>query len=95
MSRETWALIKHSKRFYIQTFRRAGTALFVSAIINLCLGGAIYYVYFGEPGHDFYATNGVTPPVKLTSMDAPNNTSVALLANDDDNDSDDVKVIPQ
>ena len=94
MSRETWALIKHSKRFYIQTYRRAGTALFVSAIINLCLGGAIYYAYFSEPGHDFYATNGITKPEQLTPMDSPNNTSVALLANDD-NDNDDVKVIPQ
>lgn len=94
MSRGTWSLIKQSKRFYVNTFRRAGSALFVSVIINLSLGVAIYYVYFSQPEHDFYATSGVTPPIMLTAMDVPNETSVALLANDPD-DQDDTKVIPQ
>ncbi len=94
MSRETWRLIKQSKRFYVHTFRRAGTTLFFSVIINLSLGFIIYYVYLGRPEHDFYATNGITAPVMLTAMDVPNNTSVALLAGDPVND-DDIKVIPQ
>ena len=94
MSRETWALLKKSKRFYVNTFRRAGSTLLVSVICNLCLGLLLHYVYFHQPGHDFYATNGVTPPVMLTSMDVPNDTSVALLANDPENDND-IKVIPQ
>ena len=94
MSRETWTLIKNSKRFYVSTFRRAGSALFVSVVINFTLGLAIYYTYITQPGHDFYATSGITPPVELTSMDTPNNTSVALLA-DDDESVNDIKVIPQ
>ena len=94
MSRETWRLIKESKRFYVNTYRRTGSALIVSVISNISLGLLIGYVYFNRPPHDFYATNGVTSPVMLTSMDIPNNTSVALLANDPENDND-LKVIPQ
>lgn len=94
MGRETWSLIKQSKRFYVNTFRKTGSALVISAFINLSLGFAIYYAYFSRPEHDFYATNGVTPPILLTPMDLPNETSVALLANDPD-DEDDTKVIPQ
>jgi intracellular multiplication protein IcmM len=94
MSRETWSLIKQSKRFYVNTFRRAGSALLLSVIINLGLGVAIYYVYFAQPPNDFYATNGVTSPELLTSMDIPNNTSVPMLASDPDVDNT-IKVIPQ
>ena len=94
MSRETWSLIKQSKRFYIHTFRRAGSALLFSVSVNVCLGAAIYYVYFGQPQNDFYATNGETSPELLTPMDEPNNTSVPVLANDPDVDNT-IKVIPQ
>jgi intracellular multiplication protein IcmM len=94
MSRETWNLIKQSKRFHINTFRRVGSALFVSVIINMMLAFAVYYTYFNRPEHAFYATSGVTPPVMLTSMDSPNYTSVALLAADPEEETV-IKVIPQ
>ena len=94
MSRGTWELIKKSKRFYVNTFRRAGSALLVSVIGNLSLSLLIYYVYFNQPGHDFYATNGVTAPIMLTPMDVANSTSVAMLANDPPDDND-IKVIPE
>lgn len=94
MSRETWNLIKQSKRFYVRTYRKTSTALFISVIINLFLGLTIYYTYFSRPEHAFYATDGVTPPVQLTPMDSPNNTSVALLAPDPLND-DETKAIPE
>ena len=94
MSRETWSLIKQSKRFYISTFRGVGSALFVSVLINLSLGLTVYYVYSNRPEPAFYATSGITPPIMLTPMDSPNNTSVALLAADPD-DENDIKVIPQ
>jgi len=94
MSRETWSLIKQSKRFYVNTYRRAGSALFVSVIINLFLGFAVYYSYFNRPEPDFYATSGITPPVQLAPRDAPNDTSVALLGSDPEDESD-IKVIPQ
>ena len=94
MSRETWYLIKHAKRFYVVTYRRAGSALLFSAFINLFLGYALYHVYFNQNMRDYYATSGVTPPVLLTSMDVPNYTSVALIGSDPDNEND-IKVIPQ
>ena len=94
MSRDTWLSIKQSKRFYVNTFRRVGSTLLLSVILNLALGVVIYFIYFGRPQNDFYATDGVTPPVLLTAMDIPNNTSVALLASDPETDND-VKVIPQ
>ena len=87
MSRETWSLIKQSKQFYVLTYRKAGSALFISVLLNLFLGLAIYYTYFGRPDYHFYATNGVTPPDPLTPMDSPNNSSVALLAPDPTDDS--------
>lgn len=84
MSRETWAIIRQSKHFYVDTFRRVGSALLVSMVLNLCLGLAIYMSYFSRPEHDFYATSGITPPVSLTPRDTPNNSSQALLASNPD-----------
>jgi intracellular multiplication protein IcmM len=94
MSRENWRLIAQSKRFYVNTFRRAGNALLVSILMNLLLGVAIQVVYFNQPENDFYATNGATSPVTLTAMESPNNASAAMLASDPDNESD-IRVIPQ
>ena len=94
MSQETWSLIKQSKLFYVQAFRKVGSALFLSVALNLVLGVAVYYVHFSQLEKGFYATNGVTAPEMLTPMDMPNNTSAALLASDPD-DYTDLKVIPQ
>lgn len=94
MSRETWSLIKQSKQFYVNTYRKVGTALLASMIINLSLGFAIYYTYFNRPEHAFYATSGVTAPIMLTAMDSPNYTSVALLGADPVDD-DENRAIPQ
>ena len=94
MSRVSWDLIKNSKRFYVRTYRKIGTAILISCAINLCLGGAIYYTYFSRPLNDFYATNGVTPPDMLTAMDEANESSVPMIADDDEGDVQ-IKVIPQ
>lgn len=94
MSRGAWTKIRQSNRFYIDTYRRGATALFVSLTLNVLLGMAIYYVYSGLPEPDFYATDGVTPPVPLIAMDKPNESSTALLANDQ-NDTNNTKVAPQ
>ena len=59
----------------------------VSVIFSLLLSLAIYQIYFGQHGHDYYSTDGVTPPVALTSMDAPNNSAYPLLANDQNIDN--------
>lgn len=94
MSRAAWDLIKRSKHFYVDTYRKAGTVLIYSALLNIVLGAAIYYAYINQPERDFYATNGVTPPVMLTPLDEPNYTSSPLLASDPEND-DNRRVVPQ
>lgn len=94
MSKGSWDIIKRSKRFYTRTFRRASRALIVSAAINVVLLIGIYYSYLSRPQPDFYATDGVTPPILLTTMDEPNNTSMPMLANDQVQD-DNNRVIPK
>jgi intracellular multiplication protein IcmM len=94
MSRETWNLIKNSKRFYVSGFRATGSVLVLSMIMNLFLGLAVYYTYFNLPDNDCYVTDGVNAPVLLTPMDEPNYTSVPLLANDPQTD-DENREIPQ
>lgn len=94
MSRETWNIIRNSKSFYIQTYRRAGKYLIVSGCINLLLCLIIYYLHFHQPVRDFYATSGITPPIKLNPLKTPNYSGTALLDPDPTN-NDDVKVIPQ
>ncbi|MDI9817882.1 MULTISPECIES: type IVB secretion system protein IcmM/DotJ [unclassified Legionella] len=94
MARETWDSIKYSKSFYVHTYRKGITYVLISLAINLLLGVAIYYVHFNQPERDFYATNGISPPVKLTPLDARNDSGTALLEPDPVND-DEPKVIPQ
>ncbi len=94
MSRETWNLLRNAKRFYVRSFRWTGSLVIISVLMNLLLGMAVYYVYFNQPEHDFYVTDGVTPPVSLTPMDEANETSVPLLANDPGTD-DETRAIPQ
>lgn len=94
MSRETWLELKESKTFYVATYRGAATMVIVSSLLNLALCCGIYYTYFNRPERHYYATNGVTPPIELTAMKAPNNSSVALLPPDPTN-VEAPKVIPQ
>jgi len=94
LSKGAWAKIRQSTRFYIDTYHRGVAALLISIILNVFLSIAIYYVYFGQPERDYYATDGVTPPFPLVAMDEPNNSSTALLANDQDS-NDNTKAAPQ
>lgn len=66
----------------------------LSLLLNLLLCGGIIYTYFHQPERDYYATNGITPPVYLTPLAKPNNTSNPLLPPDPIN-TNDTKVIPQ
>lgn len=94
MSRENWGLIKTHKNFNIHVYRRGITLLLISLSLSALLGLAIFYIYLHEPERDYYATSGITAPVKLTARLAANNTSTPLLESDPIND-DDIKVIPQ
>jgi intracellular multiplication protein IcmM len=93
MSREVWNITKNSKRFYIVTYRRAITVLFFSIAANVGLGVIFYFIYFAQPDPEYYSTNGITSPVKLTPLDGANNTSSPLLASDPENEEG-TKVIP-
>ena len=95
MSRNTWSLIKQSKGFYVNTYRRVGTIILISTAINLLLGVGIYFAHYSQPEHAFYATSGENAPVQLTPMDAPNNSSTALLAPDEIEPNEENKVILQ
>ncbi len=94
MSKESWSLIKNSKRFYVRAFRWTASLVVLSVFINLLLGMAVYYLYFNQPENDFYVTDGVTPPALLTPMDEANETNVPLLADDPATD-DETRAIPQ
>ncbi len=94
MGQETWNTIKHSKSFYIRTYRAGATSLIVSLILNILLGLGIYYFHFYEPERDYYATSGIVPPVKLTPLNEPNYSATPLLEADPPNDET-VRVIPQ
>lgn len=91
--RATWDNIKRSKNFYVNSYRGIGSALLVSVILNFCLGIGIFYSYFNKPERDFYATNGETPPVQLTPLDSPNESSTPLLPDDPDRSENDKAVV--
>ncbi len=80
MSKEIWDHIKRVKRFYVSTYRRVANAIFFSVVLNIVLGLMVHHFYFNQPDRDFYSTNGITAPYRLTSMDEPNMQSVPLLS---------------
>lgn len=94
MQREVWRLTIKSKRFYVSTFRFAEKALIFFMVLNVLLGLGVVYAYFQIPMRHYYATNGEVPPLELTPMDAPNETSIPLLAADPEID-DDKRIIPK
>jgi intracellular multiplication protein IcmM len=94
MGRNAWALIKADKNFNVHIYRRGLTFLILSLLLSGALGGVIAKIYLNEPERDFYATDGITPPIKLTPMLTPNMSSQPLLAPDPVAGTE-AKVIPQ
>lgn len=94
MSREAWLLIKRNKNFNVNIYRGGLVALICSLLVSSIIGGSIFYIYLHQPERDYYATSGVTPPVKLKSMPTPNESSVPLLEPDPPTDNV-PRVIPQ
>jgi intracellular multiplication protein IcmM len=94
MSREAWSKIKYGKNFNVNIYRRGLVALILSLVLSCVFGGSIFYIYMHLPERDYYATSGVTPPVKLQARLTPNESSVALL--EPDPPTDDIpRYIPQ
>ena len=94
MSRGNWNRIKRSKFFYVNAYRSLMKIILVSQLVNVFFCGLIVYTYMNKPKIDFYATNGITPPDKLTALDAPNMSSEALLPPDPP-DTEGTKAIPE
>lgn len=74
--------IKNRKRFYVHSYRRALRLLMVSLILNGGILLGIGYQVISEPERDFYATDGISAPVKLTPLLQPNASPNALLTPD-------------
>ena len=68
--------------------------LVISMCINSILGLSIFYFYFTQGEPDFYATNGETAPILLSSLNAPNTSANALLAPDVNSETDE-KALPE
>lgn len=94
MGRTTWALIKADKNFNVQMYRRGLSFLLVSLVLNVILGVLIVNVFLQKPERDFYATDGITPPVQLTPLLTRNMSPQPLLAPDPIAETEG-KVIPQ
>ena len=74
---------KASKGFYIKGFHYAVNALMISVVLNCILITLIHNKEVHHGSSHFYATNGLFPaPIELNALNAPNESSVALLAND-------------
>ena len=94
MSHDAWVAIKQAKGFYVKTYRKVKTILFYSLGCNVILILGIFYVHTHHPPRDFYASSGVTAPVKLQPLLAPNKSSTPLLPESPVDLGDEFKPIP-
>ena len=79
MSRGTWTLVKNNKNFNVHVYRRGLVLLGISLLLSCFTGLLMFYIYVNRAERDYYATSGITPPVKLNALSAPNASSTALL----------------
>jgi intracellular multiplication protein IcmM len=63
-------------------------------LLSIVFGVFISKIYLQEPERDYYATDGITPPIQLTPMFTPNMSSHPLLDPDPVGVTE-AKVIPQ
>ncbi len=82
MVRKSIESIIHSKNFYRDNFRKVTKLLLISLLISVCLLVGIYFLIISRGEEEYYATNGVTPPVLLQARDEPNMSSEPLIASD-------------
>ncbi|MDP3559523.1 MAG: phosphoesterase [Legionellaceae bacterium] len=79
MGRASWDNIKSSKGFYVQAYRKIGSLLVFSIFLNNFLFLGIIHAFFNIPHRVYYSTNGVTPPMPLTTLWAPNESNIAIV----------------
>jgi intracellular multiplication protein IcmM len=93
MSKTAWTLIRSSKQFNVQVYRKLGRALVISLLLNAVMCCVAIYLFLTRPAHTYYASNGATPPSSLEALMAPNESSIALLPADPSSSAQ-VKSIP-
>ena len=94
MSRRVWEAVMRSNFFYVRIYRRSTAVLFFSSLLNLALIIVIWMIHQHQARPNFYATNGATPPIPLTALLQPNESSTPLLSSDPIGEKQ-VKLIPQ
>lgn len=82
MRRESLTEKKKSKGFYCTGFQKAVNVLFVSVALNICFVMAIHSKIAHKIEPNFYASDGVSSPIMLNPLDAPNESSTPLLPDD-------------
>lgn len=82
MSGVVWRERMRSKSFYVMSFRKLITLSLCSMLLSLILIIDIVWVYYHQPARTYFASSGVTPPVQLSPLSEPNQSSVALLPPD-------------
>lgn len=74
---------KSSKEFHIKGFHYSVNVLIISVLLNFVLLAVIHNLLLHPGKTTYYASNGFFPaPIELKPLDAPNESSVPLLAND-------------
>ncbi len=96
MSQTARDKIKALKRFYVHTYRTACHLLIFSVVCNVSLAGVLYYIYFSQSERNYYATDGIKPPLALIAMDRPNYSSQPILSTDpvDDDNAQEKVMVP-
>jgi intracellular multiplication protein IcmM len=82
MSRETWNIVKQSKNFNVRIFRSGLLLIIISLILSGMVASLAFYRYLHLTERDYYATNGMEPPVMLSPMATANVSPNALLPPD-------------
>lgn len=82
-------LVRTSKVFYRNGFRKVIVLIFFSLLLNTLLGFGIYNKMINQKTPDFYSTNGLTAPASLNMRLEPNYSSKAILLPDPQSDDDD------
>ncbi|MCX7116082.1 MAG: phosphoesterase [Gammaproteobacteria bacterium] len=79
MSRQELRMQKASKFFYVRVYRWSLNLVLVSIVLNVGLVVLDWLYYLHRPSTTYYATSGVTRPIKLTWRSLPNHSQHFLL----------------
>ena len=82
MSGSSLAFKKKQKNFYSSYFHNTVNVLIFSVFLNLVLIGVVQNKLMHIASTDFYASDGISQPILLTPLSAPNKSSIPLLPDD-------------